>query len=106
MRRRGGIGEGGGAEEGEEGKWKRREWGMRMMRRTRGKWVGDRTISQHERMESTISWRGNSGNSTKNILYQMVTVIYYRGRNNSRELKAKTNGAKNPADTLECAGNK
>ena len=79
---------------------------MRMMRRTRGKWVGDRTVLQHERMRSMISWRGNSGNSTKNILYQMITEIYYRDRNNFGELKAKANGAKNPADTLECAGNK
>ena len=79
---------------------------MRMMRRTRGKWVGDRTILQHERMRSTISWRGNLGNSTKNILYQMIIEIYYRDRNNFGELKAKANGAKNPADTLECAGNK
>ena len=84
---------GGGCRGGEEGKWRGREWGMRMMRRTRGKWVGDRTILQHERMRSTISWRGNLGNSTKNILYQMITEIYYRDRNNFGELKVKTNGA-------------
>lgn len=54
-----------------------------------------------------ISCRDNLGNSsTKNISYQMNTLIYCRDRNKFGELKAKTSGAKNPADTLECAGNK
>lgn len=40
------------------------------------------------------------GNSTKNILYQMITVIYYRGRNTLESSKSEDKLAKNPADTL------